>query len=96
MCIYIYIYININLYPTPRWALQSGTSHNLGQNFAKAFDVQYQTKDQKSEYVRPPPTLTSHKVFLKSFCRSQIPHESVNVSFTITNMKHKLTDLGGD
>ena len=22
-------------------ALQSGTSHNLGQNFAKAFDIQY-------------------------------------------------------
>ena len=25
-----------------RRALQSGTSHNLGQNFAKAFDIQYQ------------------------------------------------------
>ncbi len=24
-----------------RWALQAGTSHNLGQNFAKAFDIQY-------------------------------------------------------
>jgi prolyl-tRNA synthetase len=23
------------------WALQAGTSHNLGQNFAKAFDIQY-------------------------------------------------------
>ncbi|KAJ1488747.1 hypothetical protein T484DRAFT_1782293 [Baffinella frigidus] len=37
------------------WALQSGTSHFLGQNFAKAFDVKYQTVDQKSEYVRHPP-----------------------------------------
>ena len=24
-----------------RWALQAGTSHNLGQNFAKAFEIQY-------------------------------------------------------
>ncbi len=24
-----------------QWALQAGTSHNLGQNFAKAFDIQY-------------------------------------------------------
>src|SRR5438093_707604 len=26
-------------------ALQAGTSHNLGQNFAKAFDVKFQTRD---------------------------------------------------
>ena len=32
-------------------ALQSGTSHFLGQNFAKAFDVQYTNKDGKQEYV---------------------------------------------
>lgn len=32
-------------------ALQAGTSHNLGQNFAKAFDVTYQTKEGKLEYV---------------------------------------------
>jgi prolyl-tRNA synthetase len=32
-------------------ALQSGTSHFLGQNFAKSFDVTYLTKDNKSEYV---------------------------------------------
>ena len=32
-------------------ALQSGTSHNLGQNFAKAFDVTYLTKENKLEYV---------------------------------------------
>ncbi len=32
-------------------ALQSGTSHFLGQNFAKAFDVQYATRDGKMEYV---------------------------------------------
>ena len=32
-------------------ALQAGTSHNLGQNFAKAFNVTYQTKDNREEYV---------------------------------------------
>ena len=32
-------------------ALQSGTSHFLGQNFAKSFDVTYLTKDNKPEYV---------------------------------------------
>lgn len=32
-------------------ALQSGTSHFLGQNFAKAFDVQFADKDGKREYV---------------------------------------------
>src|SRR5580692_9347264 len=32
-------------------ALQSGTSHFLGQNFAKAFDVKYLNKEGKSEFV---------------------------------------------
>lgn len=32
-------------------ALQSGTSHFLGQNFAKAFDVQFATKEGKMDYV---------------------------------------------
>lgn len=32
-------------------ALQSGTSHNLGQNFAKAFDVTFINKENKPEYV---------------------------------------------
>jgi prolyl-tRNA synthetase len=33
------------------WALQAGTSHDLGQNFGKAFDVKFQTVDGKSDYV---------------------------------------------
>ena len=33
------------------WALQSGTSHYLGQNFAKAFDVYFQTETGKRELV---------------------------------------------
>ena len=32
-------------------ALQSGTSHFLGQNFAKAFDVQFVNKNNEMEYV---------------------------------------------
>tara|TARA_B110000444_G_scaffold226973_1_gene231864 strand:- start:860 stop:2332 length:1473 start_codon:yes stop_codon:yes gene_type:complete len=32
-------------------ALQAGTSHFLGQNFAKAFDVKYASKEGKQEYV---------------------------------------------
>lgn len=32
-------------------ALQAGTSHFLGQNFAKAFDVKFQSSEGKHEYV---------------------------------------------
>ena len=32
-------------------ALQAGTSHFLGQNFAKAFDVKFTAKDGKQDYV---------------------------------------------
>lgn len=32
-------------------ALQAGTSHFLGQNFAKAFDVQFSNKENQLEYV---------------------------------------------
>ncbi len=32
-------------------ALQAGTSHFLGQNFAKAFEVQFLSKENKLEYV---------------------------------------------
>lgn len=32
-------------------ALQAGTSHFLGQNFAKAFDVKYMNSENKDEYV---------------------------------------------
>ena len=33
------------------WALQSGTSHFLGQSFGKAFDVTYQTSSEDKEIV---------------------------------------------
>jgi prolyl-tRNA synthetase len=32
-------------------ALQAGTSHNLGQNFAKAFEIQFQGRDKALQYV---------------------------------------------
>ncbi|MGG0168298.1 proline--tRNA ligase [Bacillus tropicus] len=32
-------------------ALQSGTSHNFGDGFAKAFDIQYTDKNSKRQYV---------------------------------------------
>ncbi|RKH53634.1 proline--tRNA ligase [Corallococcus llansteffanensis] len=32
-------------------ALQAGTSHNLGQNFAKAFDTQFQGRDGQQHFV---------------------------------------------
>ena len=32
-------------------ALQAGTSHYLGQNFAKAFDVKFQNQNKEQEYV---------------------------------------------
>jgi prolyl-tRNA synthetase len=32
-------------------ALQAGTSHDLGQNFGKAFDVKFQSEDGKLDYV---------------------------------------------
>jgi len=32
-------------------ALQAGTSHNLGQNFSKAFDIKFLGRDQKQEHV---------------------------------------------
>ncbi len=32
-------------------ALQAGTSHNLGQNFAKAFDITFQARDKSLQYI---------------------------------------------
>ena len=33
-----------------RRSLQAGTSHNLGQNFAKAFDVTFLNEDDEQEH----------------------------------------------
>ena len=37
--------------------------------------------------------LISQKVLIKLFCKSRFPHKSVNLSFLVTNIKNKLTDL---
>jgi len=33
-----------------KWALQAGTSHNLGQNFARAFNIQYLDQNNELQY----------------------------------------------
>jgi prolyl-tRNA synthetase len=33
-----------------KWALQSGTSHHLGQNFAKAFDIKFLDKNNEQQF----------------------------------------------
>jgi len=33
-----------------KWALQAGTSHFLGQNFAKAFDIEYLNRNNELQY----------------------------------------------
>ena len=43
-----------------------------------------------------PQELISHKVFLKSFCRDQPPHQSVSSSFAVTNIKNMLTASCGN
>ena len=42
------------------------------------------------------PDLISQKVFIKSFCKSQFPHKSVNLFFISVMIKDKLTDLCGN
>ena len=46
--------------------------------------------------IAPTRELISLKVFVKSFCRSQFPHKSVNLCFIITNTKDELTNLCGN
>ena len=41
------------------------------------------------------PGLISHEFPLKSFCKSQIPHKFVKVSFNVNNVKSKLPDFVG-
>ncbi len=43
--------ISIEAMMMDRKALQAGTSHFLGQNFAKSSEIRYQTADEKEEYA---------------------------------------------
>ena len=52
-----------------------------------------------SEHRVPTPSsscFVSHKVFKKSFFRTQFPYKYVYVSFIVTNIKNKLTDVCGN
>ena len=40
--------------------------------------------------------LIRHKVFIKSFCKSQFPHKSVDLSFILVIIQDKLTSLCGN
>lgn len=44
------------------WALQSGTSHFLGQNFARAFDVYFQTKEESASNLSMCPILSASEL----------------------------------
>ena len=39
--------------------------------------------------------LISHKVFLKSFCKSRFPHKSIKLNLILVILKDQLTDLWG-
>ena len=53
----------------------------------------------RQRHARAPRRLTgliSHNVFIRSVLKGQFPHKFVNLSFMITNVKNKLTDLRGN
>ena len=56
-------------------------------------ESQIPSRTRKSQCTH---TLVSHTVFLNSFCGSHLPHKCVDWSFTITEIKNKLTDLCGN
>ena len=77
----------------PLGCLQGGWARNLLGGQVEA-EVDQKLFQLRLVHLQSP--FISDKVFVKSFCRSQLPHKSVNLSFTVTNMKHKLTKLCGD
>ena len=40
--------------------------------------------------------LIAHTVFVKTFCKCQFPHKSVNLLFILVIIKDKSTNLSGD
>ena len=65
------------------------------QLFSCWLQVESQLFSQREVLGLEANTLISHKVFLKSFCKSQFPHKSVNLFFISVTVKDKLTDLWG-
>jgi hypothetical protein len=47
----LHTYIHTYIHTIIGWALQSGTSHFLGQNFAKAFDVYFSNEKTGREVI---------------------------------------------
>ena len=43
-------------------ALQSGTSHYFGTNFAKAFEIQFLNKDNTLQYAKPHPGQSPRRI----------------------------------
>ncbi|MGB3331060.1 MAG: proline--tRNA ligase [Thermomicrobiales bacterium] len=43
------------------WALQAGTSHNLGENFARAFDIRFLDRDGERQYAQSTSWGLSHR-----------------------------------
>ena len=51
---------------------------------------------RKDARVRERSGLTSQKVFIKLFCKSEFTHKSVNSFFILVMIKNNLTDLCGN
>ena len=51
---------------------------------------------REREAQLPFSTLISHRVFILSICRSRPPHKSINLSYTIIDIKDELTDWCGN
>ena len=69
----------------PPGCLQGSTARAIQNEWSECTFTQHGSSD-----------FITHKVFLKSFCRSQLLHTSVSLSFAITNMKDKLAYLCGN
>ena len=49
-----------------------------------------------AERMIPLATFILQRVFIKSFCKGQLPRKFVNLSFIIVDIKNKLTDSCGN
>jgi len=65
-------------------------------NFLKGVRSCLETRQVMHEAVAPICPFISHKVFSKSFCKSQFPHKSINLFFILVIVKGKLTYLWGN
>jgi hypothetical protein len=86
------------------WGLGSGVWDLGSEVWGQGFKVQGLGSRDLGLWFRVPrsgcprnsPVFISDKAFLKSYCRSQLPHESVNLSFTVANIRNNFTNLCGN